>query len=115
MRIEHIIFLIHPCCYENIDADAIRRDNLCLFVKSEKKVKRRWLQALADRPTNTLFVQLGGPEDLRAAAVANLGDAAVFYPRTPFPESFPKIGTCVNTIVVSRPISVIMSRRTGCS
>ena len=87
MRIEHIIFLIHPCCYENIDADAIRRDNLCLFVKRGKKVKRRWLQALADWPTNTLFVQLGGPEDLRAAAVANLGDAAVFYPRTPFPEN----------------------------
>ena len=87
MKIEHIIFLIHPCCYENLDADAIRRDNLYLFVEKEKEVKQRWIQALAKQPANTLFLQLGGPEYLRKAAVENLGDAAVFYPRTPFPEN----------------------------
>ena len=86
MTIEHIIFLIHPCCYENIDPDAIRRDNLYLFVKREEEVKQRWLETLAERPANTLFLQLGGPEYLREDAVANLGEAAVFYPRTPFPE-----------------------------
>ena len=87
MKIEHIIFLIHPCCYENLDPAAIRRDNLYLFVEREEKVKQRWLQVLDDRPSDTLFLQLGGPEYLREAAVKNLSDAAVFYPRTPFPDN----------------------------
>ena len=86
MRIEHIIFLIHPCCYENIDSDAIQKDNLYLFVERERKVKQRWFQTLAEQPSNTLFLQLGGPEHIREMAVANLGEAAVFYPRTEFPE-----------------------------
>ena len=87
MQIEHIIFLIHPCCYENIDTDAIRKDNLYLFVEREEKVKQRWFQTLAEQPANTLFLQLGGPEYIRETAVANLGEAAVFYPRTPFPDN----------------------------
>lgn len=87
MQIEHIIFLIHPCCYENIDTDAIRKDNLHLFVEREKNVKRRWLQTLAEKPAKTLFLQLGGPEYIQETAVANLGEAAVFYPRTPFPDT----------------------------
>ena len=87
MQIEHIIFLIHPCCYENIDTDVIRKDNLYLFVEREEKVKQRWLQTLAEQPANTLFFQLGGPEYIREIAVANLGEAAVFYPRTAFPDN----------------------------
>lgn len=87
MRIEHIIFLIHPCCYENIDTDALRKDNLHLFVERERKVKQRWFQTLAEQPANTLFLQLGGPEYIREIAVANLGEAAVFYPRTQFPDN----------------------------
>ena len=87
MQIEHIIFLIHPCCYENLDAEAVRKDNLYLFVEREEEVKQRWLKSLARRPGNTLLLQLGGPEYLREAAVKSLGEAAVFYPRTPFPDS----------------------------
>ncbi len=87
MRIEHIIFLIHPCCYENLDANTIRRDNLSLFVQREEQVKQHWLRNLSERPENTLFLQLGGPEYLKESAVENLGEAAVFYPRTPFPEN----------------------------
>ena len=86
MKIKHIIFLIHPCCYENITPDALRRDNLYLFVDREERVKQRWLEVLDKQPANTLFLQLGGPEYLRENAVANLGKSAVFYPRTPFPE-----------------------------
>ena len=67
--------------------DVIRRDNLYLFVEREEEVKQRWLQSLTERPTNTLFLQLGGPEYIRETAVKNLGDAAVFYPRTAFPEN----------------------------
>lgn len=87
MQIEHIIFLIHPCCYENLDADAVHRDNLYLFINREKKVKQRWIQALAEQPVNTLFLQLGGPEYLRDTAVEHLGETAVFYPRTSFPDN----------------------------
>ena len=87
MKIEHVIFLIHPCCYEVLDEARIRRDNLYLYVEIEREVKGRWLAELSRRPANTLFVQLGGPAYLREAAVESLGEAAVFYPRTPFPES----------------------------
>ena len=87
MKVEHIIFLIHPCCYENLDEAAIRRDNLDLFVEREQEVKQRWLQSLTEPPQNTLFLQLGGPEYLRDRAVENLGEPAVFYPRTSFPEN----------------------------
>ncbi len=87
MKIEHIIFLIHPCCYENLAPDAIRKDNLYLFVQREDKVKQQWIEALEKRPTHTLFLQLGGPEYLCETAAANLGDAAVFYPRTSFPDN----------------------------
>ncbi len=87
MKTEHVIFLIHPCCYEKFGPDAIRRDNLYLFVERERETKQRWLAALAERPANTLLVQLGGPEYLREAAVGYLGEAAVLYPRSPFPEN----------------------------
>ena len=87
MRVEHVIFLIHPCCYEQLDAGAIRRDNLEIFVERERETKQRWLDALAERPTDTLFVQLGGREYLRDEAAERLGEAAVSYPQIPFPES----------------------------
>lgn len=87
MIVKHIIFLIHPCCYEDLGAEAVRKDNLSLFLEREEKVKQHWLDALADRPENTLFLQLGGPTYLRKCAVEHLGEAAVFYPQTAFPES----------------------------
>ena len=87
MEVKHIIFLIHPCCYEDLDSAAIRRDDLALFVEREREVKQRWLEALAEEPVKTLFVQLGGPEYLRETATGHLGEAAVFYPQTAFPES----------------------------
>ena len=85
MQVEHIIFLIHPCCYEPLTPAEVARDNLQFYVELERKVKTRWLEALAERPQRTLLVQLGGPKDLSDQAVARLGAAAVFYPRTEFP------------------------------
>ncbi len=87
MTIKHVIFLIHPCCYESLDQAAINKDNLQLFVDRERQVKARWVEALAARPADTLFLQLGGPEHLRDTAVENLGEPAVIYPRTRFPEN----------------------------
>jgi hypothetical protein len=87
MQVNHIIFLIHPCCYEPLDRAAVERDNLRVFVDLEKQVKARWLQALAARPANTLLVHLGGPTDLRDWAIERLGAQAVFYPQTQFPEN----------------------------
>ena len=85
MQIEHIIFLIHPCCYESLTHAEIARDNLQFYVDLERKVKARWLEALAERPQRTLIVQLGGPENLSAQAIAYPGVAMAFYPRTKFP------------------------------
>lgn len=85
MQVEHIIFLIHPCCYEPLAPEVVDRDNLQFFVDCERTVKARWLEALAGRPCNTLLVQLGGPETLRDSAVDYLGESAVFFPQTEFP------------------------------
>ena len=87
MNIEHIIFLIHPCCYEGLDAETVRKDNLYLYVELEEEVKARWQAALAARPAHTWFVQLGGPQYLWESAVKYLGEAAALYLCTPFPES----------------------------
>ena len=84
MKIDHIIFLIHPCCYEPLAPEVVHRDNLQLFVKCEREVTKRWLAALADRPSNTLLVQLGGPVALRDEAIRYLGASAVFYPQSEF-------------------------------
>ena len=85
MQIDHIIFLIHPCCYEPLTPEVVLRDNLQLYVECEREVKARWLAALAERPANTLLVQLGGPTDLRDRAMEHLGAAMVFYPQSEFP------------------------------
>ena len=87
MHIDHIVFLIHPCCYEPLDPDHVHRENLQLFVDREREVKGAWLEALAARPENTLLLQLGGPEELRDRAVDCLGGAGVFYPQADFPEN----------------------------
>ncbi len=87
MQIEHIIFLIHPCCYEPLSPEAIHRNNQRLFLEREREVKRRWLAELAALPANTLVFQLGGPTDLRDQAVEYLGESLVFYPDTRFPEN----------------------------
>ena len=86
MQIDHIIFLIHPCCYERLDLETIRRDNLYLYAELEEQVKGRWLEDLAAQPAHVLFVQLGGPEYLCEVAAENLGEAAALYLRTAFPE-----------------------------
>jgi len=87
MHVEHIVFLIHPCCYEPIDPEQIRRDNLQLFLDREEQVKARWLAEITQRDAHTLFVQLGGPAYLRDAAAAALGEARALSLKTPFPES----------------------------
>ena len=86
MRVEHIVFLIHPCCYEPLAPEDIDRDNLQLFVECEREVKARWLATLAERPAHTLLLQLGGPAALRDRAIEYLGAPAVFYPQTEFPD-----------------------------
>ena len=80
--VEHIIFLIHPCIYEAIDADKIHAENFGLFLERERTVKRRWLDAIPQRPASTLFAQLGGPESLQAAAADHLGQERALFFRT---------------------------------
>ena len=86
MQIKHIIFLIHPCCYEPLTPEVVYRDNLQLFVECEREIKARWIAVLAERPANTLLVQLGGPEILRDKAIAYLSESMVCYPQSAFPD-----------------------------
>ena len=85
--IRHIIFLIHPCCYEGLDAATLRDDDLLYFLDLESQVKGRWFAALAAKPADTLFVQLGGPEYLVETARRELGQAHAVQLTVPFPES----------------------------
>ena len=77
---DHVIFLIHPCLYEQQDAETVRKENWQLFVEREQQVKQRWLAALAARPRSTLFVQLGGPTYLLDIARNHLGAPYVCFP-----------------------------------
>ena len=77
---DHVIFLIHPCLYEQQDAETVRRGNWQLYVERERQVKRRWLAALAARPPDTLYVQLGGPTYLLDIARSHLGAPYVCFP-----------------------------------
>ena len=77
---DHVIFLIHPCIYEQQDAAAVRQGNWRLYVEREQQVKRRWLAALAARPRGTLYVQLGGPTYLLDIARSHLGAPYACFP-----------------------------------
>ena len=87
MRIDHIYFLIHPCCYEQLDVGTVHKDNLSIFVEREEQVKERWREMLSRRPANTWYIQLGGPQHLLNFAVENLGERASVYLRSPFPDN----------------------------
>ena len=87
MTIEHIIFLIHPCCYEAVEPERARKQNLKLFIDREREVKQRWLDGFAGAAPGTFLLQLGGPHDLTQAAVESLGEACVLRPSSTFSES----------------------------
>ena len=79
---DHVIFLIHPCLYEQQDAETVRQGNWQLYVEREHQVKRRWLADLAARPPGTLYIQLGGPTYLLDIARSHLGAPYVCFPET---------------------------------
>ena len=84
-KIDHIIFLIHPCCYEQLDAETVRKNNDEIYVEREREVKRKWLEALTASNSQTLLLQLGGPQDLFEQAKERLGEANALYVRADFP------------------------------
>jgi hypothetical protein len=84
--IRHIFFLIHPCCYEGLDATEARANNWQFFVDLESQIKAKWLATLATRPKDTLFVQLCGPEYLVEAGKKELGEAYAVRLAEPMPE-----------------------------
>jgi hypothetical protein len=87
MQADHIIFLIHPCCYEPIEPEVIERDGLRLYLDRENQVKARWLVEIQESKPGTLFVQLGGPDYLTQAAESALGARHVLSLTFPFPEN----------------------------
>jgi hypothetical protein len=87
MQISHLIFLIHPCCYEPIDAETIRRDGFQLYLNREEEVKAKWLAELDDSAAETLYVQLGGPAYLTDAAATSLGANHALSLKFPFPDN----------------------------
>ena len=85
MRVEHLIFLIHPCCYEGVDPEALRKSNFRLFQEREEEVKPRWLATMARQDRGTLLVQLAGPPWVAQEARRLLGDASVCHVQTKYP------------------------------
>ncbi len=85
MTLQHLIFLIHPGCYEKLDAETLRRDSSPLFLERERQIKERWFKALASRDKSTLLLQLYGPEYLVETAAKVLGEANVCHVRAEYP------------------------------
>lgn len=89
MEIKHLIFLIHPGCYEVLPPDSpLHQSNIGLFIEREQEVKLRWLAALdeygKESKQSTLFLQLYGPEYLLKAAQEQLGEANACYVQADF-------------------------------
>jgi len=87
MQIEHLIFLIHPGCYESLAADSpLHRANIGLYIERERKVKARWLDAMSAAKPGTVLLQLYGPQQLHQDAVARLGEAGACYVHAEFDD-----------------------------
>src|SRR5688500_4551719 len=89
MEIKHIIFLIHPGCYESLPPDSgLHQSNIGIYIEREQEVKQRWLAALDEHgkePENSvLLLQLYGPEHLLKAAQERLGAGNACYVRADF-------------------------------
>jgi len=78
--IEHIIFLIHPCGYEEIAPEVVRERNYELFVAREQECKRRWLAGIEAERRAVLLLQLYGSRRYGALAKAGPIDSAMTTP-----------------------------------
>lgn len=86
MEIQHLIFLIHPCCYESLGLEAsLHQNNLGIYFEREEAVKQRWLDAFSQHNPSTLYLQLGGPAYLRETAQGHLGEANACYVQAAYP------------------------------
>jgi len=87
MHIEHLIFLIHPCCYAAVTADSpLWHANIGLFIERESGVKQRWLTEMAAMKPGAVLLQLYGPADLLQTAVAHAGEAGACYVHAEFDD-----------------------------
>jgi hypothetical protein len=99
--IEHIIFLIHPCGYEEIAPEVVRERNYELFVAREQECKRRWLAGIEAERRAVLLLQLYGSRRLFEAACARLGEAHACYVHAEYPgegqlrEYYRRLVTCI--------------------
>ncbi|MDP6449390.1 MAG: hypothetical protein QF773_01130 [Lentisphaeria bacterium] len=86
MKVNHLVFLIHPTCYQNVDSEAVRRNNYALFLDRELEVKQRWLEAVRGQNAGTLLMQLYGPLELFAAIQEPLGEPNACYVKAEYTE-----------------------------
>ena len=78
-RIEHLVFLIHPCLYESLSPEVVMEKDFRLYVEIEKSAKARWIQALELLPPSTLFIQLYGPKYLYGMIRKRMGKSHACY------------------------------------
>ena len=86
MKVKHLIFLIHPTCYQNVDSEAVRRNNWTLFLDRELQVTQRWLEALRGQNAGTLLLQLYGSTELFATIQELLGEPNACYVKAEYTE-----------------------------
>src|SRR5207249_8377635 len=87
MIVEHLVFLVHPLCYEALyldDDDAARAKNVTIYVEREREAKRRWLSEMERFDDTSVLHVLGHQrsptlDSLLSAARSVLGDARVCY------------------------------------
>ncbi|MBN1444665.1 MAG: hypothetical protein JW957_00980 [Candidatus Omnitrophica bacterium] len=89
MKINHIIFLIHPGIYEMLnekDPESIRSGNYGLCLEREREIRQRWLDESASLNAGTLLLQLYGSVPLNEIFKGKLGEANVCYVRAEVPS-----------------------------
>ena len=86
MKVNHLVFLIHPTCYQNADSEAVRRNNWSLFLDRELEVTQRWLKAVRGQNAGTLLLQLYGSTELFATIQELLGEPNACFVEAEYSE-----------------------------
>lgn len=88
MQIRHLIFLIHPGCYEAIlhsSPERIIADDLGLFLQREREVASRWRTAITAARPDALLLQLYGASNILDHARHAMGPERVCSIKADFP------------------------------
>ena len=89
MKIKKIAYLIHSMLYSQLAADdlqGLRDRNQTLYLERELLCEQRWRAAIRRLPSDAIYAQLTGGQDILAYAREQLGDDRVIAPTAEWRE-----------------------------